>query len=251
MHYDTSLFIYLIAFVAILIFIFGIYDLIHIWRLGKEPSLNTGLKFDNWFKHYLKSIFIQNQIKENGNMQWLMHLFIFYGFMSLFLLTTLQFILTWLIPSEWQIVNYFKTGSGGLIMAVWGDLGGLVLLCGILIALFRRYVLKPDNQYTIFDDAIAIWLLFGVTLSGFLCETARLIARPDAHDAVYSFAVYLVVKAFNWISISELDLAFIFYLHGILSLVFIAYIPFSKLRHIFVSPANYAFVTSSDQYTKE
>ena len=97
---------------------------------------------------------------------------------------------------------------------------------------------------------MAIWLLFAVTISGFACEILRLLARPDAQDAVYSFAVYWLVKILSGIKISEIDLSFMFYFHGILSLVFLVYIPFGKLRHMFVSPVNYAFVTSSDQYTK-
>jgi nitrate reductase gamma subunit len=250
MHYDTSVFIYLIAIGAIVILTFGIFDLTHIWKSGEEPTLNTGVSADNWIKHFLKSILFQKQIKENGIMPWITHLLIFYGFMSLLCLTTLQFFLTWLIPSNFSIVGYFKTGTGNYLMAVWGDMGGLALLAGTIIALYRRYISKPSNFYTIFDDSIAIWLLFSVTVSGFFCEILRLLARPDAQDAMYSFAVYWFAKMLSGIKISELDLSFMFYFHGILSLVFIAYIPFSKMRHIFVSPATYAFVTSSEPYTK-
>ena len=250
MHFETNLIIYFLAAIAIGIFIFGIIDLIFLWRVGKEPTLNTDIRINRWIKYFLKSIFFQNQIVEYGFLPWLTHIMIFYGFLNLFVLTSLQFFLTWLISSNTAIVIYFKTGVGNLGMAVWGDFWGLILLTGILLALFRRYVLKPEYFNTISEDAIAIWLLFIITVSGFLCEIIRLAVRPESYDAAYSFAVYWMMPLIDGFKLTETHLSFLFYLHGIISLIFIAYIPFSKFKHILTSPLTFAFVSAGSQYSK-
>ncbi len=251
MHYETEIILYGLAFLATLIFIGGMLGLVYLWTLGKEPSLNTDITFFPWVKNFLKASFVQPQILEAGFLTWISHMMIFYGFMNLLLLTTLQFFLTWLIPSSAGIVDYFKTGDGLILMALWGDIWGLFLLFGILLALFRRYIIRPDFLETISEDAIVIWFLFIITITGFLCEIVRLSVRPDARDAVYSFAVYWMVPLFNGLNLTESHLRYIFFIHGILSLIFIAYIPFSKLKHIFTSPMIYAFVSSGGQYSKK
>jgi len=251
MHYEKEIILYGLAFLAILIFMGGMLGLIYQWSLGREPSLNTDITFSSWVKNFLKATFVQPQIMENGFLTWIYHIMIFYGFINLLFLTTLQFFLTWLIPSSAGIVDYFKTGDGLILMALWGDIWGLFLLFGILLALFRRYVLRPDLQDTISEDAIVIWLLFIITITGFLCEAVRLSVRPDSHDAVYSFAVYWMIPLFNGFYLTESHLRCVFFIHGILSLIFIVYIPFSKLKHIFTSPMTYAFVSSGSQYTKK
>ena len=233
-----------------IIFGFGIADIIYMWRIGKEPTLNTEIRITHWIKYFLKSIFFQNQILEYGFLPWLAHIMIFYGFLNLLILTSLQFFLTWLIPSDAPIVIYFRNGVGNPGMAVWGDFWGLVLLSGILLALFRRYVLKPEYFYTISEDAIAIWLLFIITVSGFLCELVRLSVHAGSYDAPYSFAVYWMVPLLKDFHLTEAYLSFMFYFHGIISLIFIAYIPFSKFKHIFASPLTKAFVSAGSQYTK-
>ncbi len=250
MHYEAHALFYFLAFCANLIFIGGIAGLVYVWRLGKEPSLNTGITLKDWFGYLVRAVFLQKQIRDNGTYPWVAHLLIFYGFISLLLLTTLQFILTWFVSSDSWSVAFFKDGAGSSMMALWGDFWGLALFAGIVMALVRRYILKPKAVDTISEDAIAIWLLFAVVVTGFFCEAVRLAARPEAHDAAYSFVVGWLVPMLRGMGFGEGWTWFMFWVHGLLSLGFIAYIPFGKLNHVFASPLTYAFVSSGEQYTK-
>ncbi len=253
MNYEEMLGIvfYLLSVIAILVFTGGVIGLIHLWRLGKHQTPHK-TSTSKCIKSLLKGIFLQTQILEYSTAAWVAHMLIFYGFVSLFLLTSFEAAVSWLIApqSEWTMA-YFKTGKGALIWAVWGDMAGLAILAGILIALIRRYLFPPKTFNTISDDAVAIWFLFIVVVSGWFCEVVRIALRPDSHDAASSFVISWMLPFLNGYSFSESFLKWAFWIHGIIGLVFVAYIPMSKFKHILSSPLVYSFVTAEDSYTKE
>jgi len=252
MHYENqaNIVFYILAGIASLILLMGLIGMIHIWRLGKAPTLNTNIKISQWIGSILKASILETQILEYSVLAWLAHIMIFWGFMSLLLLTSFHFVLNWFIPSASSFFHYFKAGNGDLFLAVWGDFWGVVMLIGILITLFRRYILRPEVVSTISSDSIAIWFLFVLTISGFLCEAVRLAVHPDSHDATYSFAVNWLVPFLRKFNLTAASVTYLFWVHAILSLLFIAYIPFSKFRHIFSSPLDFSFVTAGDRYSK-
>lgn len=253
MHYETqaNIVFYSIAALATLVLLLGLIGMVHFWSLGKSKHLDAEIKVSKWIRSIVKASFLQTQILEYSFIAWLAHLMIFWGFISLLLLTTFHFVLNWLVPASLPFFRYFKDGSGQLLLAFWGDFWGLILLMGVLLALFRRYILRPKKLHTISDDSVAIWFLLLVTLSGFMCEAVRLAARPYSQDAVYSFAVNWLIPFLHQYNLTEAQVTISFWIHALVSFFFLAYIPFSKFRHIFASPLDYAFVTSSNQYTKE
>ena len=93
--------------------------------------------------------------------------------------------------------------------------------------------------------------LFLVVVSGWFCELVRIALRPDSHDAAYSFVISWILPFLNGYSFSESFLKWAFWIHGIAGLVFVAYIPMSKFKHILTSPLGYSLVTAEDSYTKE
>ena len=252
MHYEsqTNIVFYVLAGIATLILLMGLVGMIHIWRLGKAPTLNTDIKVPKWLGAILKASILETQIMEYSVLAWLAHIMMLWGFVSLLLLTSFHFVLNWAVPTTSSFFQYFKAGNGHLLLALWGDFWGLVMLAGILFALFRRYIVKPDVVNTISSDSIAIWFLFVLTISGFLCEAVRLAVRPDAHDAAYAFAVYWLVPYLKKMHLTEVSVTYAFWIHGILSLLFIAYIPFGKFRHIFASPMDFSVVSAGERYSK-
>jgi nitrate reductase gamma subunit len=253
MNYETMLgtVFYLLAALATVIFVCGIVGLIHIWTLGKCKSPHKTF-VSKWIVSFLKASLLQTQILEYSVVAWLAHLMIFYGFMFLLLLTASQAAVNWLIaPHSAAVMDYFARGHGALIWAVWGDFWGLVILIGLLIALVRRYIFPPETFNTIIDDSAAIWFLFIVVVTGWLTEVVRLAVRPGAYDSAYSFAVYWMIPFLKGYNLPETLLTWLFWIHAIISFAFIAYLPFSKFRHVFGSPLGYSFVTAEDSYTKE
>jgi nitrate reductase gamma subunit len=56
------------------------------------------------------------------------------------------------------------------------DLGGVMIIVGVLMALFRRAVLRPTYLINRWDDWYALGLLLVIVLLGFSSEAVRLIA---------------------------------------------------------------------------
>lgn len=252
MHYEklANLTFYILAIIASFIMVLGVVSMLHIWRLGKAPTLNKNINGWRWTGALLKASILETQILEYSFLAWLAHIMIFWGFISLLLLTSFHFIMNWLMPSTSSFFAYFNSGDGNLFLAVWGDFWGLIMLAGTVIALIRRYIIRPEIISTISSDSIAIWFLFILTVSGFLCEAVRIAVYPDALDAGYSFAVGWFVPFLDNFHLTAASLKYLFWGHSILSLIFIAYIPFSKFRHIFASPLDFAFVTTGERYSK-
>jgi nitrate reductase gamma subunit len=60
------------------------------------------------------------------------------------------------------------------------DLAGVAIILGVLMALYRRAVLKPKNLETRWDDSYALVLLMLIPIAGFSLEGTRLLsAAPE------------------------------------------------------------------------
>ncbi len=163
-----------------------------------------------------------------------MHGFIFYGFLVLFIGTVLVGLDDHLgIPIVHT--NFF------LYFKFLLDVAGFLVLIGIFMALYRRYILKPEGIDNRKDDAISLVLILAIILTGFALIGLRLAVEPVDWIAwtPVGMAVAAVFKA--TIGSPETMLTMhrgLWWLHMLLAFVFIAYIPYSKMFHIFTSTAN-------------
>jgi Fe-S oxidoreductase/nitrate reductase gamma subunit len=221
--------LYLFFAIAMIIFVYGFYRRYRLWKLGKPEN-----RFDQPLKRIfgvLKDGIAQASIlreKEPG----LMHVAIFGGFVILFIGTLLVF-----AQADFSIQILF--GQFYLWFSLILDLFGGLFILGILYAMFRRYIIRPDRLNIILDDAIILPLLLVIAITGFFIEGARLAATQPAW-AEWSPIGYWVSGLFNEKTAENVH-SLLWWLHLFLSLGFIAYIPYSKLFHIFISPTNIYF----------
>ncbi|NQT05537.1 MAG: (Fe-S)-binding protein, partial [Dehalococcoidia bacterium] len=118
----------------------------------------------------------------------------------------------------------------------------------ILMAMYRRYVQKPDRLDNRREDLIALLLLLVMAVSGFVVEGLRIAAtelEASPEWAAWSPGGYLVALGLRGLSQSAL-LSWhqvIWWLHSILVLGAIIYIAltWNRLWHIIVSPLNVFF----------
>jgi len=101
------------------------------------------------FKTLFYEIILQLQVLKQSKIRWIVHIFIFYGFLGLLLHTGILAFLSHFIPSGSIISKYFYLGSGKLVLDLWGDLFGSLLLIGVIFAILRRYLLKAEQLDTI------------------------------------------------------------------------------------------------------
>ena len=168
----------------------------------------------------------------------IMHFLIFWGMIFLFLghLTTLQQMALFL-PIEFL----FPRGDTYLIFELVGDIAGVSLLLGLLMAVFRRLVLRPKHLKTSGEDYLVLGLLSLLPLLGFTKEGIRIVAvSPDW--ANWSFVGNLVAAFFRGLGMTPETATSInglmFWVHISLGVSLIALVPFTKLRHSVFSPLN-------------
>ena len=109
------------------------------------------------------------------------------------------------------------------------------------MALFRRAVLRPTYLINRWDDWYALGLLLVIVLLGFSSEAVRLIAVAPEWRA-WSPIGNIIANVFTAAGLSGQAIAslhgFLFWVHIVTGLLFVASLPFTKLRHLFTGPIN-------------
>ncbi len=220
---------YLLAVTAMVFFVAGIAAHIRVWKKSagsmNSPSLRDVLN------RAVLDTFLGRRLLQGDWAAGIMHLLIFWGFLFLFIGTCLLFI-------DNYIFSFLK-GRAYIIYSFCLDLGGSMLIGGILWALVRRYIQRvPRLERRMKDALIPVWLLLA-GLSGFMVEGLRLAAQQPAW-AAWSFAGAWTASLFSPSS-AEVLYPYLWWGHSLLSLGFIAAIPFTKLFHILGAPAAMCF----------
>ncbi len=139
--------------------------------------------------------------------------------------------------------NFYKAYSLTL------DLAGLGAMAALLVFFVRRVFFRPQGLDTTREDYLALVLLFLILLTGYLVEGARM-AATELHAAPelarFSPAGLVAAKFLTVPQESLPGLHKIFWwTHLALSFALVGLIPFTKLRHLFLIPANYFFADMS------
>ena len=121
------------------------------------------------------------------------------------------------------------------------DLAGVAILLGVLLAAFRRGVLRPKTLETRWDDTLALIVLTLIPLAGFTTEGLRLTAASPAW-AAWSPVGNLVAGWMRALGLSAQAAAaahpYLVWTHIFLGVTLVALIPFTKLRHLIFAPLN-------------
>ena len=169
----------------------------------------------------------------------IMHLLLFVG-VTIQVLGTIVNLLQYPLFVPFTI-DFFPRGAAYLGFELVMDLAGVAILLGVLMAVFRRLVLRPSYLPSRWDDWVALGLLFLITLLGFVSEGIRLMGVNPAWSA-YSpvgaaFAGALQGLALTPAGINTLHQV-VFWSHVVTSLALVALIPFTKMRHLITGPLN-------------
>jgi len=114
----------------------------------------------------------------------------------------------------------------------------------VIMAAFRRLILRPKTLESSWDDYYALILLTLIPLAGFMTEGARLVAMTpiwSAWSPVGSLVANLMQSAgMTPASAAELH-RYLVFSHVLLGMVLVASLPFTKLRHLIYTPLNIFF----------
>ena len=224
--------------VASIIFFYGILKHFQLIRLGKK---------DNRFSSLPKRLFnlvyyglFQRRILERLY-QGATHTGIFYGLGLLYIGTLLV-----LVQSDFGII--ILTGTFYQYFSLTMDLAGAALLIALFFVIIRRYIIRPvelDNQW---DDLLVILFLGALTVTGFLLEGSRVAVTEIPRQFAISYFSplgLLTGKLIIALGITESAIRIYYpicwFTHSTILVALIAYLPWSKLMHIFTAPLNIFF----------
>src|ERR1700730_6854897 len=244
---------YVIAFAAVAVFSFGVYVEVRKYRRGSGADVDGRLLAR--FQAMIGSVLSHRTIARRDRAAGAAHRLIFYGFVLLFLGTTT-------ITLDYDILGplfgvHFWQGSFYLWFSLVLDVAGVLLAGGLLYMMYRRGWLKPpkldyarpdrqpgdpdyDRSGYRREDWAFLWTLLVIVATGYLLEAARLVwleARPEVwayrwwSPAGAALASGLRAAGMSAVGGGALRTG-LWWFHGLLALLFIAVIPFTKVKHI-------------------
>jgi Fe-S oxidoreductase/nitrate reductase gamma subunit len=233
--------VYILAAIAVAFLAFSIYRRYKLWHLGKpdDRSKNIGGRIGVFIRTMFVDILAHRRFLREPY-PGIMHLLIFWGFVILLLASA--------IDAVTHYANRHIVGTPYLWFSLMADIGGLLVLVGIVMAAYRRYILKPERLNSVLDDGIGLALIAAILITGYMVEGLRQAATeltPHPDWAVWSPFGFVFAKAFA--GMSQDSLLFwhrsLWWFHAALTIGAFIYVAlvFSKLQHILVSPLNVFF----------
>jgi len=240
-----------------IILIGGILAMVRFWFIGsvqgEEKSIHRKFgrvsesvwqtlfsrKIITFLKVLIFDIFLQRRILKGSVQRWSMHSLIFLAIMLRLMLSLLTGLVFSIDPDGALALALIDKNN--IYMAFIYDMLGVFIFLGVLWAVTQRFILKPAHVVTEIEDNVTLGIVGLLVLLGFLTTGARLLLTQVPSDqAVYSFIGFPVSKALGILPVDwRLAYPYLWYSHAILGAVFIAYLPFGKLKHIFNVPLTY------------
>jgi len=229
---------YTMAAIAIAFWVYSIYRRYKVWHLGKpdDCAKNIGKRIGVFIRTTVVDVLAHRRFLREPY-PGIMHFLIFWGSIILLLAAATD--------ATTYYINRHIVGAPYLWFSLIVDIGGILVLIGVIMAACRRYVLKPKGLNTILDDGVVLTSLAAILITGYMVEGLRqaateLTLHPDW--AVWSPGGFVFAKAFAGMSQNSLLFwhRFLWWFHSVLVVGIIVYcaLAFSKLQHIVVSPLN-------------
>ncbi len=167
----------------------------------------------------------------------IMHSFIYFGFLVLFVATVL-------LEINHQVPESLKFLHGDVYRAysLTSDIFGVIFITGILWALVRRYIQRPYRIRikTKPEDLVILGTFLVIGVTGFVVEGLRIAVAGRPSFEEFSIVGWPLSSLFDGWSTETIRNAhrWLWGVHFGSFLVFLAILPTTKLRHMFTSPMN-------------
>lgn len=225
---------YVLLIPTVLIFAYGFFRHYRLWRLGKPEQ-----RFDRVVQRLrglVIYVFGQRRVLSYP-FAGLFHALIFFGFGILFVGT-----LVVMIHEDFGL-GIMRGDFYLFFQSLTLDIVGLLSILGVLMAFYHRYLFKQERLHNSWQDAAILALFLAILLTGFMIEGLRIVATGDpwANWSPVGLAVGKLSSLFLLADALRPLHAFIWWFHLLLVFALIAWLPYSKLLHIFTSATNIYF----------
>jgi len=231
--------VYALLIIPVGFLAYGLARRVRMWRIGQPED-----RFNQWGTRLrgavTQSILHGRIVRRRNRYGGLMHLFIFVGFVTLLIGT---FIVMIEDDITVPIFHYsFYRGDFYLGYKLAMNLAGLLLIAGVLMAFYRRLVIRPKQQDTSADDLVILSFLAILTVQGYVLGALRLGVQHDtwAKWSFVSYALAIPLRGLSdgWLrALHQVN----WFSHFLTTFAFLAYFAYSKMIHPFTSLANVFF----------
>lgn len=221
--------------ILIAFFAFGFYRRYQIWRLGKEDKRTDQIAIR--IKTTLGVALAHLRLLREAYPGW-MHFIIFWG-AFIFMVGKIIRLFSYVVHIDNPPQDVF------LYASLASEIGAGMLIIGGLLAIYRRYIVKPSRLDTKPDDTLIFPFVFLILLTGFMVKGYR-IATSDITPtdwAVWSPIGYGFSKIFPTFITEYKDHILIWHrtiIHVVPAFIFGIYIfvSRSRMQHLWLSPLN-------------
>jgi Fe-S oxidoreductase len=246
---------YVLIAISVAVFVYGVSLLVRKYRRGRG-SMEADQPRER-LARTAKIVFTHSWIRRRDPLSGFAHLFVFYGFLVLFVGTA---ILAFQDDLAGPLGFEFWTGWFYKAYSLFLDVFGAILVVGLIVLAVKRGILRPfrlsywrpdrepgepgyERPRYVRGDWLFLGLLFFLALSGFLLEAFR-IAEDDPSFETWSPIGWAVGRGFRSIGFdggaAETAHRVDWWVHGLVALGFVAAIPFTKAVHMIAGPAGIA-----------
>lgn len=239
---------------ALLIFGLGVFSMVSFWFKGsvREEQLSLHDKVASGSDHIWQTVFsrrvwdkariflldvaLQRRILQESVKRWSIHSLIYYAFLCRLILSLFALIVYNIVPGS-SLALALIDKNHWMVSFIY-DFLGLCILLGIIFAAVQRYVIRPPHVLSAEQDNIALIIIGLLVLSGFVLEGARIwITQTPFDPAAFAFLGYGISRLLLFLPAAWQDAyGSLWYIHAGVWAVFIAYLPFGKLKHMFTTP---------------
>ena len=224
---------YVLFLVALGVFAYGVYRRVASWRRGRE----AGERLSDWGKRtviLVKELLLQRRVR-GVKFPGLFHSLIFYAFAVLVVTTAV-------VALDYDFGTSLFRGWIYVALTVAAELAGVLILVGVGMATWRRYVRRPATLPSDRGDLWPLALIAGMVVTGFLVEGLRIATAGDPWAGLTPVGQ---LAALPFLGLSEQSASAVhsalWWTHTVLAMGWIATIPYTKFVHLLALPTNVFF----------
>jgi hypothetical protein len=201
-----------------------------IWQVMFSRKILTLLKV------FVVDVLLLRGILKESLSRWTIHSFIYLPFFLRFFIGLILLIISKCFPMSPSVAMFLDKNYPPVAFTY--DLLGLCVIIGVAGATMRRFQKTFQNRPSGGQDIIILALLGAILVTGFIVEGLRILLTGIPSSVAlpsfigYPLSLFLDLFPIRW----EWVYPYGWYVHAILTGLFIIYLPFSKMFHILVSP---------------
>ena len=181
-------------------------------------------------------VLLQRKLFIQSKTRWLIHGLIFYSFAFRFFWGITALFLSLHAPDLG--ISRYMIDKNAPVNAFMFDLTGCLAMAGLfLICYVRRLKIKSPHIIPSLDYP-AFTLLMGVLAVGFVLEGMRIAMTGFPPGSEFSFIGLIVADFMSGVRITECY-GWVWRAHAVLAGATLIYLPFSRLKHMIMTPLNY------------